>query len=669
MVFVNLVGSGLSGLGIDTGFVRGDDDARKFAKFNQAIQPIFAAYRKIVGQRTEVPIGLEVDQFFSWLYETRETPPPPPLGPKVWEYAPGPNAIFWGNFYKDSIAAIGWIDIKDLRQFSSREKIADAIKKVKNPEVEPTNDSLALWQFCHDMKPGDVILAKKGRRTLVGMGIVAGDYDYQVERLGYKHVRKVRWEQKGNWSLPEGLNLTTKTLTDLTPNPEHVAKLKGLITEIPPPQPRKYWWVNCNPENWDVRKTSKGHREIFSSYNADGNKRHKYKYFDEMKLGDEVLAYVTSPVKRLTSLLVITKELGETSEGEGIELEVKEQFSTQPDWDTLQKEDRLDECEPLKGNQGTLFSLTGDEFAAIREIIDGLTEVEEPYITEDALIDLYMHKETFKGIIERLKVKRNVILQGPPGVGKTFVAQRVAYALMGKKAHDRVKMIQFHQSYSYEDFVRGYRPSGNEGFTLKDGIFYEFCLRARADEERPYVFIIDEINRGNLSKILGELMMLIEHDKRTPQYAVPLVYHKDGEDKFYVPSNVYIIGLMNTADRSLAMVDYALRRRFSFVNMISAFGEEKFDQRLMEMAGDGFGERIVKAFLELNRKIAEDDKNLGHGFCIGHSYFCLEKTTILDRQSYLRIIETEIAPLLQEYWFDQPNTAREWIEQLKAIAG
>lgn len=147
-------------------------------------------------------------------------------------------------------------------------------------------------------------------------------------------------------------------------------------------------------------------------------------------------------------------------------------------------------------------------------------------------------------------------------------------------------MVQFHQSYSYEDFVRGYRPSENGGFNLKNGIFYQFCDRARNDD-RPHVFIIDEINRGNFSKILGELMMLIEHDKRAPRYAVPLVYQREGEADFYVPGNVYIIGLMNTADRSLSMVDYALRRRFSFIDLVPAFGAEKLNQRLADMCGDG----------------------------------------------------------------------------------
>jgi 5-methylcytosine-specific restriction enzyme B len=658
-------------LGINPGFARGDDAARRFAKFNQAVQPIFEAYREHVGPRTAVPIGLEVDQFFSWLYETKELGKPSPKPPKpqqrVWEFAPGQQAVYWDDFRKDGIAAIGWNEVPDLRQFNSREEVTEAIKREVNPDTEPRNDSLALWQWLQNVKPGDILLAKRGRRTIIGMGVVEGEYEYRPERSDYHHVRKVRWEKQGIWELPQGLNLTVKTLTDLTPYPEHVAKLMALINDVePPPPPRRYWWVNCRPSRWDVAKAPVGHRETFSSHNDDGTKRKIYKYFEEIQPDDEILAYVTSPVRRIMSLLKVTKALGED---DGFECEVVQHFETQPQWDELTKDDRLSECQPLSNNQGTLFSLTESEFAAIRDLTEDLPPpTVEPYTIEDAIEDLFMDESLFRSILDILAIKRNVILQGPPGVGKTFVARRIAFALMGEKDHDRVRMVQFHQSYSYEDFVRGYRPSDGGCFTLKDGIFYQFCDKARNDD-RPYVFIIDEINRGNLSKILGEVMMLIEHDKRVPQYAVPLVYQRDGEPDFYVPGNVYIIGLMNTADRSLAMVDYALRRRFSFFDMAPAFGTQKLNQRLLEMCGDGLAQRINEAFLELNSKIAADTDNLGPGFCIGHSYFCLERTALLDGPGYRRIIDTEIAPLLREYWFDQPKKAQDLVDSLMAIAG
>jgi len=656
-------------LGIKPTFARGDDAARRFVKFNQAVQPVFQFYRERVGPRTAGPIGLEVDQFFSWLYETKELGKRPQKELKsqqrVWEFAPGRSAVYWEIYCRDGIAALGWNEVGDLRQFKSRQEIADAIKREINPPNEPRNDSLGLWQWFNEVMPGDLILAKHGRRTLIGMGVVEGDYEYRPDRPDYHHVRKVRWEKQGMWQLPKGLNLTTKTLTNLTPYPEHVAKLMSLIdaSKPQPPEPR-YWWVNYGPSQWDVVKISVGDQVTFQAQDTEVPNRKPSKYLGEVHEGDEVLVYVTAPTRRVQSLLRVK---GVLEEEDGFECEVMQHFNTQPDWDELKRDNRLIDCEPLSNSQGRLFSLTEAEFNAIRELTEGIVE-DEDYTIEDAIDDLFMEEAVFRSVLDLLERKRNVILQGPPGVGKTFVARRIAFALMGEKDHERVRTVQFHQSYSYEDFVRGYRPTAGGGFTLRNGIFYEFCERARTDD-RPYIFIIDEINRGNLSKIFGELMMLIEHDKRLPQYAVPLVYQNENEPEFYVPGNVYVIGLMNTADRSLAMVDYALRRRFSFVDIGAAFGVDSFNQRLSEICGDGLSQRITQAFLDLNHKISLDTDNLGPGFCIGHSYFCLEKTALLDGPGYRRIIETEIAPLLREYWFDQPRIAQEWIERLVAIAG
>jgi 5-methylcytosine-specific restriction protein B len=228
-------------------------------------------------------------------------------------------------------------------------------------------------------------------------------------------------------------------------------------------------------------------------------------------------------------------------------------------------------------------------------------------------------------------------------------------------------MVQFHQSYSYEDFIQGWRPTAKGGFTLKTGIFYDFCNRARTDGTNPYVFIIDEINRGNLSKIFGELLMLIEPDKRGRDFAIPLTYSETPGERFSVPENVHLIGLMNTADRSLAMVDYALRRRFAFLDLEPQFNDA-FAKYLVEQGVSAtLVARIVSRMKELNQRIAADQKNLGRGFVIGHSFFCPKKADHpLDEAWYRRIVETEIGPLVTEYWFDTPNTAASLIEQLLA---
>jgi MoxR-like ATPase len=306
------------------------------------------------------------------------------------------------------------------------------------------------------------------------------------------------------------------------------------------------------------------------------------------------------------------------------------------------------------------------EPAPVAAPVSGPAQEAAPYGIDDALDELFLTHEQFSTILDALARKKNVILEGAPGVGKTFVARRIAWALLGRKDNTRVEMVQFHQSYAYEDFVQGWRPQARGGFERHDGVFHRFCRKAGNDPKNKYVFIIDEINRGNLSKVFGELMMLIESDKRGPDYAVPLTYSP--EDRFHVPENLYILGMMNSADRSLALVDYALRRRFGFIRLEPAFAGERFVNHLVgEGVDERLVERIVSRMTELNRSIAEDVRNLGPGFEIGHSFFVPARDEEgRDDTWYRRIVGQEIEPLLHEYWFDQPDLVREHVARLLA---
>lgn len=283
-------------------------------------------------------------------------------------------------------------------------------------------------------------------------------------------------------------------------------------------------------------------------------------------------------------------------------------------------------------------------------------EIQYPaYTAEDFLNEVYMSRTDYQTLVSLLKNKKNIILQGAPGVGKTFAAKRLAYSMMEVKDSSRVMMVQFHQSYSYEDFIMGFRPAAT-GFELKKGPFYSFCKKAEMDSENDYFFIIDEINRGNLSKIFGELFMLIENDKRG--VSLQLLY---SDEKFSVPSNVYIIGMMNTADRSLAMLDYALRRRFAFFEISPAFETEGFRTYRQEKSNKKF-DNLIAAIEKLNVAIENDD-TLGRGFRIGHSYFCTESE--IDDMWLNAVITYEIVPLLNEYWFDEPSKVRDWEHVLR----
>lgn len=297
-------------------------------------------------------------------------------------------------------------------------------------------------------------------------------------------------------------------------------------------------------------------------------------------------------------------------------------------------------------------------FADDSEDMEEVETTYPPYDVDQFLEEVYMDLSDYNTLVGLIRNKKNVILQGAPGVGKTFAAKRLAYSMMGQKDQDRVMLVQFHQSYTYEDFIEGFRPtSAGNGFEIKKGSFYNFCKKAEEDLENEYFFIIDEINRGNLSKIFGELFMLIENDKRGN--SLQLLY---SDEKFNVPNNVYIIGMMNTADRSLAMLDYALRRRFAFYTMSPRFNSDGFRSYREKLSSDKM-DRLITCVENLNNVIASDD-SLGEGFCIGHSYFC-NITEVTDTTLW-SIVEYELIPLLKEYWFDEPIKVKDWSNNLRS---
>jgi 5-methylcytosine-specific restriction enzyme B len=277
------------------------------------------------------------------------------------------------------------------------------------------------------------------------------------------------------------------------------------------------------------------------------------------------------------------------------------------------------------------------------------------FTKEDFLKEVFIDENQYETIVNLLQYKKNIILQGPPGVGKTFVSKRLAYSLMGMKDSNRVEMVQFHQNYAYEDFVMGFRPD-EHGFSLQFGVFYEFCERSLKNPEQDYYFIIDEINRGNLSKIFGELFMLIERDKRDE--FVTMGYSKK---KFTVPSNVFLIGTMNTADRSLAQLEVALRRRFAFVTLEPAFNEKWWLTLQESGVSDQMANRILFAVEKINKEIIGDFQ-LGNGYAIGHSFFTAKPEHMNENSWYEGILAFEIIPLLEEYFFDRPEIVRSLIE-------
>lgn len=268
-------------------------------------------------------------------------------------------------------------------------------------------------------------------------------------------------------------------------------------------------------------------------------------------------------------------------------------------------------------------------------------------------------------MLKRWEEKKNLILQGPPGTGKTWLARRLAKALIGQKnvTDEQLRVVQFHPALSYEDFVRGYRPGGDGRLTLTDGLFLQVVQAAIAQPDVEHVLIIEEVNRGNPAQVLGEMLTLLECSKRSRAEAMELAYSKARGEKVYVPENLYVIGTMNLADRSLALVDLALRRRFAFVTLVPSFNtawQKWCSDKGMDTTAIT---HIQTRMAALNQEIAAD-RALGAQFQIGHSYVTPHEP-VADAQSwFVEVVRSEIGPLLHEYWFDSPARADEAIALL-----
>ena len=635
-----------------------------------------------------------------------------------WLYVPGEGAGKWEEFRTAGIMALNWDRIGDPTSYPNEEAVIEALEAGYGDwGGRPTGAAGMIRDFTRTMRPGDVVYARRGPTEIIGRGVVRSEFRYDDARPAYRCVRDIEWTHVGSWLLDRRVGaVSLQRVTENTSyNPAQLeslfrdrnasgastasARAQGVGDSNQAKKHDLQHWLYTPGEgaarweefrtagimalNWDRvgDLASFPDKEslldaLYTHYGDWGGRPRKaadsvWDYIHAMKPGD--IVYVRRSFNEIVGRGVVRSDYRYDEDRSSFRAVRDVEWTHVGSWPLEQRIGRLmlqRLTENTKYTPDQLNALIGIEDSHSPSSVDersgnnDLDEADEHYTSADFLDEVFLRPEDLEQMLGLLRRKKNLILQGAPGTGKTFAAKRLAYALMGQTDDSRVEVVQFHQSTVYEDVVVGLRPTAEGGFAAAEGVFARFCRRAAADPGRDYVFIIDEINRANISKAFGELLMLIEAEHRGEALRLPV----SGE-LLSVPKRLHIIGMMNTADRGLALIDYALRRRFAFFEMRPALDHPGF-LRHVEAVGSARLEALVDVVRRLNQRIAEDEA-LGPGFQIGHSYLCLPaagpENPAGSDADVTSVVRYELEPLVREYWFDNPAAMDESIHELESV--
>lgn len=411
---------------------------------------------------------------------------------------------------------------------------------------------------------------------------------------------------------------------------------------------QNYWWLSINPKMLKFRELDIDDLFYYSSQNEDGTTRTLYNNFAELKVGELIVAYEVEPSNEILGLCKCVKEL----ENGYITLKKIEGLTDTVTRKSIETQIELANLQVFRYMQGTLFKLSKREFQVIYSMIRELNpkrdyEDYEKYNKSKFLDEVYFEEEDYNELYNLILARKNVVLQGPPGVGKTYIARRIAASIIGAKDDRKILNVQFHEMYSNDEFMEGYRPDDIGIYKYKTGCFKRFCNAARNNPKSKYFVIIDEINRGNIPKIFGEAFSLIEVDKRGKENYIELACSRE---RFYIPENLYIIGTMNSYDENLSISDYALRRRFCFFDIRPIFENKRFKEYYLKN----------KLLTDVINQIKEINLELDENMQIGHSYFC---KPITDSEIKM-LVKYSIIPLIKEYYKDDKIKREKIINKL-----